>query len=97
MFSLNRVVYPLSCQVFALFEEYPLIIKTMLAFQVYSVQSNDVVFFFYFFKYIGAPIQSLSEVKAQMMNGSAGSLSRTNSTSSVDKTEGKSSEKVHRR
>ncbi|XP_078311755.1 dedicator of cytokinesis protein 9-like isoform X5 [Crassostrea virginica] len=45
----------------------------------------------------GAPIQSLSEVKAQMMNGSAGSLSRTNSTSSVDKTEGKSSEKVHRR
>lgn len=53
--------------------------------------------FFNFFKYIGAPIQSLSEVKAQMMNGSAGSLSRTNSTSSVDKTEGKSSEKVHRR
>ncbi|XP_061183678.1 dedicator of cytokinesis protein 9-like isoform X1 [Saccostrea echinata] len=45
----------------------------------------------------GAPLQSLSEMKAQMMNGSAGSLSRTNSTSSVDKTEGKTPEKVHRR
>ncbi|XP_065925413.1 dedicator of cytokinesis protein 9 isoform X3 [Magallana gigas] len=45
----------------------------------------------------GPPLQSLSEMKAQMMNGSAGSLSRTNSTSSVDKTEVKTNEKVHRR
>ncbi|XP_048744096.2 dedicator of cytokinesis protein 9-like isoform X7 [Ostrea edulis] len=45
----------------------------------------------------GAPMQSLSDMKAQMMNGSAGSLSRTNSTSSVDRAEGKPTEKVHRR
>lgn len=47
--------------------------------------------------FVGAPMQSLSDMKAQMMNGSAGSLSRTNSTSSVDRAEGKPTEKVHRR
>jgi hypothetical protein len=42
-------------------------------------------------------MQSLSDMKAQMLNGSAGSLSRTNSTSSVDRVDGKPTDKVHRR